>query len=72
MHSASGRTYHIIFNPPKKSGVDDVTGEALIQREVLTEAKEEEEEQMAEEQAMKQQMMMEQQQRQEMAPEMMQ
>ena len=32
-HSASGRTYHVTFNPPKVAGVDDVTGEALIQRE---------------------------------------
>lgn len=29
----SGRTYHIEFNPPKKPGVDDVTGDPLIQRE---------------------------------------
>ena len=32
-HSASGRTYHIKFNPPKVEGHDDVTGEPLIQRE---------------------------------------
>jgi adenylate kinase len=32
-HSASGRTYHTKYNPPKTSGVDDVTGEPLIQRE---------------------------------------
>ena len=32
-HSASGRTYHVKFNPPKVAGVDDVTGEVLIQRE---------------------------------------
>jgi len=32
-HPASGRTYHIKFNPPKVEGVDDVTGEPLIQRE---------------------------------------
>jgi adenylate kinase len=32
-HAASGRTYHVKFNPPKVAGVDDVTGEALIQRE---------------------------------------
>lgn len=31
-HAASGRTYHVKFNPPKIEGVDDVTGEALIQR----------------------------------------
>jgi adenylate kinase len=33
VHVASGRTYHVIFNPPKVTGKDDVTGEALIQRE---------------------------------------
>jgi adenylate kinase len=33
VHLASGRTYHIKFNPPKLEGKDDVTGEALIQRE---------------------------------------
>ncbi|MCK5898919.1 MAG: adenylate kinase [Methylococcales bacterium] len=33
VHLISGRTYHIEFNPPKKSGFDDVTGEALIQRD---------------------------------------
>ena len=33
VHVASGRTYHVTFNPPKVAGVDDVTGEALIQRE---------------------------------------
>ncbi len=32
-HTASGRTYHIRFNPPKVAGVDDLTGEPLIQRE---------------------------------------
>ena len=32
-HAASGRTYHVKYNPPAKEGVDDVTGEALIQRE---------------------------------------
>jgi adenylate kinase len=32
-HTASGRTYHVKFNPPKVEGIDDVTGEALIQRE---------------------------------------
>lgn len=32
VHPASGRTYHIIFNPPKVEGKDDVTGEDLIQR----------------------------------------
>ena len=33
VHSASGRTYHVVYNPPKKEGRDDVTGEPLIQRE---------------------------------------
>jgi len=33
VHLASGRTYHVVFNPPKVEGVDDVTGEALIQRD---------------------------------------
>ena len=33
VHPGSGRTYHIIFNPPERPGIDDVTGEALIQRE---------------------------------------
>jgi adenylate kinase len=32
-HLASGRTYHIIFNPPKEEGKDDVTGEPLVQRD---------------------------------------
>jgi adenylate kinase len=32
-HAPSGRTYHVTFNPPKVDGVDDITGEALIQRE---------------------------------------
>jgi adenylate kinase len=32
-HPASGRTYHVKFNPPKIEGQDDVTGEPLIQRE---------------------------------------
>ncbi|CAB1062536.1 Adenylate kinase (EC [Olavius sp. associated proteobacterium Delta 1] len=32
-HLASGRTYHIIFNPPKEEGQDDVTGEPLVQRD---------------------------------------
>ncbi|SFC56679.1 Adenylate kinase [Polaromonas sp. OV174] len=32
-HPASGRTYHVKFNPPKIEGLDDVTGEPLIQRE---------------------------------------
>ena len=33
MHPQSGRTYHIEFNPPKSQGIDDVTGEPLIQRD---------------------------------------
>ena len=33
VHLASGRTYHVKFNPPKVKGKDDVTGEPLIQRE---------------------------------------
>ena len=33
VHLASGRTYHVQFNPPKVEGKDDVTGEDLIQRE---------------------------------------
>jgi adenylate kinase len=31
-HLASGRTYHVVFNPPKVAGKDDVTGEDLVQR----------------------------------------
>ena len=33
VHPTSGRTYHVTFNPPKVEGKDDVTGEALIQRD---------------------------------------
>jgi len=33
MHPPSGRTYHVRFNPPKIEGVDDVTGEPLVQRD---------------------------------------
>jgi adenylate kinase len=33
VHLASGRTYHVIYNPPKVEGKDDETGEDLIQRE---------------------------------------
>ncbi|MCW8853848.1 MAG: adenylate kinase [Gammaproteobacteria bacterium] len=33
VHPASGRTYHIVFNPPKVEGKDDETGEDLIQRD---------------------------------------
>ncbi|RMT75085.1 adenylate kinase [Pseudomonas syringae pv. theae] len=32
VHEGSGRIYHTIFNPPKVEGVDDVTGEPLVQR----------------------------------------
>ena len=32
-HPASGRTYHVKFNPPKVAGLDDLTGEPLIQRD---------------------------------------
>ena len=32
VHVASGRTYHLVFNPPKVAGKDDETGEDLIQR----------------------------------------
>jgi adenylate kinase len=33
VHVASGRTYHVRFNPPKLEGIDDLSGEALIQRD---------------------------------------
>ena len=33
VHLASGRTYHVKFNPPKVDGRDDVTGEPLVQRD---------------------------------------
>jgi len=33
VHPGSGRPYHIVFNPPREADKDDVTGEALIQRE---------------------------------------
>ena len=33
VHLPSGRTYHVVFNPPKVEGKDDVTGEDLIQRD---------------------------------------
>ena len=33
VHLASGRTYHVKFNPPKAEGRDDVTGEPLVQRD---------------------------------------
>ena len=32
-HVASGRSYHVKFNPPKLEGLDDVTGEPLVQRD---------------------------------------
>lgn len=33
IHPGSGRVYHVLFNPPQQPGVDDVSGEALVQRE---------------------------------------
>lgn len=33
VHEASGRVYHIKFNPPKQDGIDDITGDTLLQRE---------------------------------------
>jgi len=33
MHLASGRSYHVKYNPPKVDDIDDVTGESLVQRE---------------------------------------
>lgn len=33
VHPASGRTYHVAFNPPKVTGKDDVSGEDLVQRD---------------------------------------
>jgi adenylate kinase len=33
VHPASGRVYHVDFNPPKVPGKDDLTGEALVQRD---------------------------------------
>lgn len=38
VHPASGRIYHMIYHPPKQEGKDDLTQEALIQREDDTEA----------------------------------
>ena len=32
-HLASGRTYHLVYNPPKVEGKDDATGEDLVQRD---------------------------------------
>lgn len=33
IHPGSGRSYHIVFNPPKKPDIDDISGEPLIQRD---------------------------------------
>ncbi|MGQ0657629.1 MAG: adenylate kinase [Chromatiales bacterium] len=33
VHPASGRTYHVLYNPPKAPDLDDITGEPLIQRD---------------------------------------
>ena len=33
VHPGSGRNYHLVYQPPKNEGVDDITGEPLIQRE---------------------------------------
>jgi len=33
VHPASGRTYHVAFNPPKAEGKDDITGDPLVQRD---------------------------------------
>ena len=33
VHVESGRTYHVVYNPPRLAGADDVTGGELIQRE---------------------------------------
>lgn len=33
VHESSGRVYHVDYNPPKQRGLDDVTGEALVQRD---------------------------------------
>lgn len=33
VHLGSGRTYHIVYNPPKQPDIDDITGEPLTQRE---------------------------------------
>ena len=37
VHEASGRVYHIVYNPPKAEGKDDVTGDDLVQRKDDTE-----------------------------------
>ena len=33
VHPGSGRNYHLVYQPPKQEGIDDITGEPLIQRE---------------------------------------
>ncbi len=33
VHESSGRVYHVVYNPPKSEGVDDETGEPLVQRD---------------------------------------
>ncbi len=38
VHPGSGRSYHVVFNPPQREGLDDVTGEPLVQREDDAEA----------------------------------
>lgn len=38
VHPGSGRSYHVVFNPPQREGLDDVTGEPLAQREDDAEA----------------------------------
>ncbi|TDV62477.1 adenylate kinase [Pseudomonas sp. LP_7_YM] len=38
VHEGSGRVYHVVYNPPKVEGVDDVTGEPLVQRKDDVEA----------------------------------
>lgn len=37
VHPGSGRVYHVVFNPPKQEGVDDESGEPLVQRDDDTE-----------------------------------
>ncbi len=37
VHPPSGRVYHVVYNPPKEDGVDDVSGEPLVQRDDDTE-----------------------------------
>jgi adenylate kinase len=38
VHPGSGRVYHVLFNPPKTEGLDDETGEPLVQRDDDTDA----------------------------------